>query len=251
MLKYQHLSNFPCFVNPQAIKMANNSCYGLAASVWSENIGLALETAVSIRAGALWVNSHNMFDAAAGFGGYKESGYGREGGEEGLYAYLKPKWQQQLQQRRRQDELEAAKDGVGSWGKVDRNDNLPSAATSLPGAGASQPSIDRTPKMYVGGKQKRPDNGTVMSVFDNDGNMMSQVGDGSRKDVRDAVEAAHKAQGGWGKRAAHDRAQICFYIAENLSARKTEFAETIGKMTGKSEAECEAEVEESISRLFT
>ena len=57
---------------------------GRSAGVWSENIGLALESAVSIRAGVVWVNTHNMFDAAAGFGGYKESGFGREGGQEGL-----------------------------------------------------------------------------------------------------------------------------------------------------------------------
>jgi aldehyde dehydrogenase (NAD+) len=150
--------------------MANNSCYGLAASVWSENIGLALETAVSLRVGALWINAHNMFDAAAGFGGYKESGYGREGGEEGLYAYLKPKWQQ----RGQQNGLEAAKDSASSWGKVDRSENLPSKASGSPLPGA-QPTIDRTPKMYVGGKQKRPDNGTSMNVHAHDGSIYSQV----------------------------------------------------------------------------
>jgi len=56
-----------------------------SAGVWSESIGQALETAVSVKAGVVWVNTHNMFDAAAGFGGYKESGFGREGGQEGLY----------------------------------------------------------------------------------------------------------------------------------------------------------------------
>ena len=45
-------------------------------------MNLALETAISIKAGACWVNSHNMFDAAAGFGGYRESGFGRDGGKE-------------------------------------------------------------------------------------------------------------------------------------------------------------------------
>ena len=66
----------------EAINLANNTRYGLAASVWSENIGLAMEVASNIKAGSVWINNHNQFDAAAGFGGYKESGFGRDGGKE-------------------------------------------------------------------------------------------------------------------------------------------------------------------------
>ena len=50
--------------------------------MWSENLSLALEVALSIKAGSVWVNGHNLFDAAAGFGGYRESGFGRDGGKE-------------------------------------------------------------------------------------------------------------------------------------------------------------------------
>lgn len=72
----------------EAIELANNTCYGLAASVWSEKIGVALEVAMSVKAGTVWINSHNCFDAAAGFGGYKMSGYGRDGGKEArLFAH--------------------------------------------------------------------------------------------------------------------------------------------------------------------
>ena len=66
----------------EAIALANNTLYGLAGGVWTENMTLALEVAMSIKAGAIWINGHNLFDAAAGFGGYKESGYGRDGGKE-------------------------------------------------------------------------------------------------------------------------------------------------------------------------
>ena len=66
----------------EGIALANNTNYGLAGSVWTENLSLALEVALSIKAGSLWVNGHNMFDAAAGFGGYRESGFGRDGGKE-------------------------------------------------------------------------------------------------------------------------------------------------------------------------
>ena len=70
--------------------------YGLGASVHSEQLPLALETAKHIQAGAVWINCHNMFDAAAGFGGFKQSGYGRDGGKEGLYEYVKPVWQRRV-----------------------------------------------------------------------------------------------------------------------------------------------------------
>ena len=67
----------------EAVALANNTPFGLAASVWSENINLALDIAPKIKAGVVWINSTNLFDAAAGFGGYRESGFGREGGREG------------------------------------------------------------------------------------------------------------------------------------------------------------------------
>uniref|UniRef100_H2Z2I3 Aldehyde dehydrogenase domain-containing protein n=1 Tax=Ciona savignyi TaxID=51511 RepID=H2Z2I3_CIOSA len=74
----------------EAINLGNNTNYGLAASVWSQNLPTALELAISLKAGAVWVNSHNLFDAAAGFGGYRESGFGRDGGKEGLFEYVMP-----------------------------------------------------------------------------------------------------------------------------------------------------------------
>src|SRR5690554_860897 len=77
----------------EALELANNTRYGLAASVWSQNLDLALDVASRVKAGVVWVNGSNMFDAAAGFGGYRESGFGREGGREGMFEYLVPDWQ--------------------------------------------------------------------------------------------------------------------------------------------------------------
>ena len=74
----------------EAVALANNSRYGLAASVWTENINLALDVAPKLKAGIVWINSTNQFDAACGFGGYRESGFGREGGREGMYEYMTP-----------------------------------------------------------------------------------------------------------------------------------------------------------------
>ncbi|MEO6983460.1 MAG: aldehyde dehydrogenase family protein, partial [Edaphobacter sp.] len=63
----------------EAVELANNTMYGLAATVWSESINVSLDVASQIKAGVVWVNSTNLLDAACGFGGYRESGYGREG----------------------------------------------------------------------------------------------------------------------------------------------------------------------------
>ena len=73
----------------EAIEKANNTPYGLSAGVWTDKGAKALWTAQQLRAGVIWTNSFNKFDPASPFGGYKESGWGREGGRHGLAAYLK------------------------------------------------------------------------------------------------------------------------------------------------------------------
>lgn len=219
----------------EAIELANNTRYGLAASVWSENISLALETARAVKAGSVWVNSTNLFDAAAGFGGYRESGFGREGGEEGLYAYLRPRWQERARPR-----LEAP---PAAWGA-----HIPPAPLAL-GAERIAQRIDRTAKLYIGGGQKRPDGNYTRPALSPAGALAGQVGDGNRKDLRNAVEAAHKAKN-WAYYSPHNRAQILYYIAENVAARQTEFAERLQAMTAAAPADCRAEVDATIERLF-
>ena len=209
-----------------AVKLANNSRYGLAASIWSENINVALDMAARVKAGIVWVNSTNQFDAACGFGGYRESGYGREGGREGMLAYLKPR----LKQRRRA--LTALH------------------ANKLVSMAPLSNELDRTPKNYIGGKQARPDGNACMPVITPAGALAAEVGLGNRKDIRNAVEAAVKASG-WSTSTAHLRAQIIYYIAENLASRKAEFSDRIQLMTSNTKAKARAEVEQSIESLFT
>ena len=107
--------------------------------------------------------------------------------------------------------------------------------------------LDRTAKMYIGGKQARPDGAYSRPVHGADGAFIAEVGEGSRKDIRNAVEAAHKA-GGWSKATSHNRAQVLYYIAENLAARGQEFAGRIAAQTGARNAE--KEVQAAIERLF-
>ena len=212
----------------EAVELANNTVYGLASCVWSENVNVALHVAAQLKAGVVWVNCTNLFDASCGFGGYRESGYGREGGREGLLEYLEPSWFKN-----------AAK--------------LPTvhspAVTQV--EDESQPStvaIDRTVKLYIGGKQARPDSGYSMEVRSPDGFLLGEAPLGNRKDIRNAVEAAHKAEA-WGKATAHNRAQVLYYCAENLSQRRDEIIRRLAAVVGEKQAA--AEVDLGIERIFS
>ncbi|MBM1555058.1 aldehyde dehydrogenase family protein [Sulfitobacter mediterraneus] len=204
----------------EAVQLANNTRYGLAATIWSENVNLALDIAPKLVAGIVWINGTNLMDAAAGFGGVRESGFGREGGWEGLSAYTKPK---------------------GNAKPIKSID-------AFTGEGAPADPVDRTAKLYIGGKQARPDGGYSAPVWGKSGALLGHASLANRKDVRNAVEAAQAAKG-WSKTTGHLRAQILYYIAENLAARHDEFASRLDAMQGgKSGAK---EVDATVRRLFT
>ncbi len=229
----------------EAVALANNTQYGLAASVWSESINLALDVAPKIKAGVVWINSTNLFDAAAGFGGYRESGFGREGGREGMYEYLK-----------RDSASETDDLAAGRAAKASARTAAKAAASARPIKRAAElddpdrggPLVDRTPKLFIGGKQSRPDSGYSTRIVGADGRVLGEVGEGNRKDIRNAVEAAHAALGGWSKATGHARAQILYYIAENLAARADEFARRLSVLTHGDGA---SEVDACVQRLFT
>jgi aldehyde dehydrogenase (NAD+) len=227
----------------EAVKLANNTRYGLAASIWSEDINLALDLATQVKAGTVWINSTNLFDAASGFGGYRESGFGREGGKEGLYEYVKRKPSPH--------KLEPSPPGRGQGEGRSKAATKKASATKASTALSLVPSIDRTAKMFINGKQARPDGGLSINVHGPAGNLIGEVGKGNRKDIRNAVEAARAAANGWAKATGHNRAQIIYYIAENLAARADEFARRLTLQTGASTADAKAEVEASVSTLFT
>jgi aldehyde dehydrogenase (NAD+) len=208
----------------EAVELANNTVYGLAASVWSESINVALQTAAQIKAGVVWVNSTNLFDAACGFGGYRESGYGREGGREGLREYLEPVWFRKAPAMR-----------IGSAKRGDQ-------------AEVANPIIDRTVKLYIGGKQARPDSGYSIEVRSKNRKLLGESPLGNRKDIRNAVEAARKAES-WAKTTAHNRAQVLYYIAENLSQRAGEVTARLALAVGKKQAALEVKL--SVERLFS
>jgi len=208
----------------EAVELANATRYGLAASVWTENVNLVMDLAAKVKAGVVWVNSANIFDAGAAFGGMRESGFGREGGRAGLREYL------------RGPEVAEAPEAEAAFN-----------AAPVPEATGQTGGIDRTAKMYVGGKQARPDSGQSYAVT-HQGRVLGLAGLGSRKDIRNAVEAAAKA-GGWGRATAHNRAQVLYFLGENLSARAAEFAARLVD-GGHSPDAAALEVDLSIRRAF-
>jgi aldehyde dehydrogenase (NAD+) len=111
--------------------------------------------------------------------------------------------------------------------------------------------VDRTPKLFIGGKQARPDQGYTRRIHSPSGQIVGESPEGNRKDIRNAVEAAQAAAKGWGRATGHNRGQILYYIAENLSARAREFAERIDQLTDCGARRAKHEVDVSISRLFT
>ncbi|PQZ47128.1 aldehyde dehydrogenase [Ochrobactrum sp. MYb15] len=214
----------------EAVSLANNTRYGLAASIWSENINVALDLAARVKAGVVWINCTNMLDAGAGFGGYRESGFGREGAREGMYEYLVSDWEKALPSAKVTDAF------------------VPSASPSGDDK-ITIDGIDRTMKNYIGGKQARPDGGYSYSVTGKGGVVIGQAGIGNRKDIRNAVEAASKA-GSWGAATAHNRAQVLYYLGENLDARRTDFVARLIENTGISEKKAEEEFETALRRIF-
>jgi aldehyde dehydrogenase (NAD+) len=220
----------------EAVELANNTPYGLAASVWTENINLALDVAPKIKAGVVWINSTNLFDAASGFGGYRESGFGREGGREGMWEYLKPDWERDRTdaQRARPKARRAA----------------PAEGATRAAPGAALPPIDRTYKLFIGGAQVRPDQGYSRPIHGPTGKLLGEIALGNRKDIRNAVEAAHAA-GAWARTSGHARGQMLYYVAETLAQRAAEFAERITAQTGGAAEQGLEEVEASVARLFS
>jgi len=192
----------------------------------------------------VWVNCANLFDAACGFGGYRESGYGREGGREGLLEYMEPTWFKHAPKLRSGDD-----DGKSPLlAKAARNGAPPSVSDEEEATDASTPAIDHTVKLYIGGKQARPDSGYSMAVRAADGRLLGEAPLGNRKDIRNAVEAARKAEA-WSKATAHNRAQVLYYCAENLTQRRDEIVRRLAKVVGEEQAT--AEVDGSVARIFS
>ena len=213
----------------EAVMLANNSRYGLAASVWSETIGLALDIAPKLQCGVVWVNATNLFDAGVGFGGYRESGFGREGGREGIYEYLKPKaWA-------------ARKPRAASAARLEANSR----------SRFRRAAVDRTAKLFIGGKQARPDGNYSRAVAVAHRAIVGEVGEGNRKDIRNAVAAARARRRLVEGDGAQPRADPLLHRREPVGARRRvcrRIARDDRRIAGEGDGR---KLKPSIARLFT
>ncbi len=214
----------------EAVQLANNTRFGLAASIWSQDINLSMDVARKVKAGSVWINSTNLFDAASGFGGYRESGYGREGGREGILEVL--------EEQITSSKLKIKKIKFVESTKI-KTQNL-----------KSEIQIDRTLRFLIGGKLVRPDQQLSIEITSPSGELLGVVGDANRKDVRNAVESARNAFTIWFEQSAHLRSQILFFFAENLALHVDRFANVIAAQTGRTIDDSMHEVNVSIERLF-
>uniref|UniRef100_A0A1A7WXC4 Aldehyde dehydrogenase 16 family, member A1 n=4 Tax=Iconisemion striatum TaxID=60296 RepID=A0A1A7WXC4_9TELE len=223
--------------NAEAVVIGNHSPHGHAASIWTEDLTLALETAKSLSVGSVWVNSSSVVDPCLPVSGHKDSGTCTDGGQQGLYQFLRPSGSSTSLPRSSPGLMDYKRFGTEASQAF-----IPE--TSEPGS---------TPQSYlqfVGGKACKSVSGCTMAVRAPGGSaVLALCPDGGRKDVRDAVEAAIKVQPGWMKKSPSGRAQSLYSLAKGLEAKRLELAASLVSQTGVSLDKAEKEVDLSITRL--
>ncbi|XP_037647802.1 aldehyde dehydrogenase family 16 member A1 [Sebastes umbrosus] len=223
--------------NTEAVTLGNHSPHGQAASIWTEDLTLALETAKSLSVGSVWVNSHSVSDPCLPVSGHKDSGTCTDGGQEGLYQFLRPSSSSSPPLPRSSPVSISSTFGTAASPAVIPDDSDPASA----------------PKSYlqfVGGKPCKSVSGCSVAVQSPaGGGVLAYCSDGGRKDVRNAVEAAVKVQPGWMKKSPSARAQSLYSLAKGLEAKRRDMAASITAQTGLSMDEADTEVELSIARL--
>ncbi|CAL4122997.1 unnamed protein product, partial [Meganyctiphanes norvegica] len=237
----------PFRTEKEAIALANNTIYGLGASVFTERMTLGIETAKMIKAGAVWINCHNIFDAAAGFGGYKQSGYGRDGGKEGLYEYVKPQWQGRLSFK--SPEIDVTKFGAAYM--ADRPSISP-ANTEIVSADGTLPKVDRTYKLYYGGAQKRPDGNYCRVINNAHGKSFALVGE-SNSEISHPADKHIPVRGGISRRVAGNKFSIILFATQNAEFRSTGFSQLLANLAeihGQLHTSAADDVDATIARLF-
>ncbi|XP_028268683.1 aldehyde dehydrogenase family 16 member A1 [Parambassis ranga] len=225
--------------NTEAVTLGNHSPHGLAASIWTEDLTLALETAKSLAVGSVWVNSHSVLDPCLPVSGHKDSGTSTDGGQEGLFQFLCPSSSSSPPLPHSSPiPMDYSKFGTGA---------RPTAV--IPGD-SNTASAPQSYLQFVGGKACKSVSGSSVAVQSpGGGSVLAYCPDGGRKDVRNAVEAAAKVQPGWMKKAPSARAQSLHALAKGLEAKRRDLSTSIHVQTGLSVDEADREVELSVGRL--
>ena len=224
----------------EAITKANNTPYGLSAGIWSDKGSKILAVADQLKAGVIWANTFNRFDPSSPFGGYKESGYGREGGKQGLAAYL------QSSAGARRSRLGAERAHRARAHEARCAAEAGAHPTSRGRAMMVHLVVPKTYKLYIGGKFPRSESGRTYEVVSSKGAFLANAAKASRKDARDAVVAARAAVSGWAGATGYNRGQVLYRIAELLEGRRAQFVEELRASEGLSAAAADRQVTDAI-----
>jgi aldehyde dehydrogenase (NAD+) len=223
----------------ESISILNTSKLGGAVSLHSQDVSLLLEVSYLLDAGTIWAN---CFPIERGVQIRKQSGNYSIHGVRSLYNFLKPTRYENKQQIG-EINTDSVLQSIKSYGSsTDVNNTLPTPHTL---------SEVKTYKLFIGGKQARADTQASRSVYlPNKSDVYCLVADASRKDVRNAVEAAQNAQASWWKRPNHNKSQIIYYFGENLATRSADFIDKLELLTGKSRSNCEIEFKQCLDTIF-
>lgn len=220
-----------------ALRLADNNRFGLAATIFTQDVGKAFALANGLRSGIVWVNCTQVLDPAAGFGGTKESGFGREGGRDNIREVTV----EDFPAPHAPDDHLPVEQADGEMSMADHQSTL--ASTNGP------PPIDQTYRLLIGGALSRGDGGASWAVSKN-GMSLALVADANYKDIRDAVAKARAVHGAWQARTAHNRAQILYFWAEKLELHRAQFTDDIVAQTGRSLASASEEFDAAIRALW-
>lgn len=216
----------------ESVTLVNSALHHSEVSLWTEKLPVALELAAAYKATTVFVNGQGLRDASVEFG----SRAGVACGERGLLTFIRPaESPAQLSRcKKNLDEFGAKVQDVpmGPFGNIEEGGEL------------------TTYKMFIGGQQTRPVSNASNPASSNDSRTVGYFPEAGPKDVRNAVEAALAGFKTWSSRSAHSRAQVLFYLAENLQMRAAEMASLIRNMTDRPETACKAEVDACVRRLF-
>lgn len=235
----------------EAIELARRTEYGLAVSIFTNDIAKAHYVARQMKAGTVWINCVEQFDGASGFGGSRMSGFGREGGYEGIFdvtvdasgpmtGYVCEPTTEPLT-------------GIDVVESDLREEPTP-PPIHLHLVEVEDPDdvpLDATHRFLVNGELVRPDGEMCFAVRSPTGEYLGDVGDANRKDLRNAVIAAHKAKDSWADKGGDMRRKILMFMAERLRLNRIRLASEIVRQTGCTPREAFAEVDLAIERLFT
>ncbi|GIX68505.1 aldehyde dehydrogenase family 16 member A1 [Caerostris extrusa] len=220
----------------ESISMFNHDKLGCDVSIWTDKLSLALEVAPQLKTGTVWVNSQNLFDAAAAYGGASLGSNSIEGGIEVFYNHLNFR-------------IPVSK----KYSKEEADQEIKSYGLDTPSGFKvkSDQSIKHSYEHHIGGSYKKSAGNSYLIIQDSNKKPYAYVANGSSSDIKDAVSNAVAAQPKWETVDKYKRSEIFRKTSNALKGKKEEFITQLHDLTGKEISKCTEEVDSTIHHLIT